>query len=126
VRAKLDRYRAARAALVTDVQARLRDALAGRRRVVVYGAGTHTAELWRACPWIAEQTVAMVDGNPRLQGHPFLGVPVLSPRELPSLAPDLIVISVRTAEPQIAAWLAEQGLGSITVRLYEHAGVAAA
>jgi SAM-dependent methyltransferase len=126
VRAKLDRYRAARAALVAGVQAKLREALSGRSRVVVYGAGTHTSELWRVCPWLAAQTVAMVDGNPRLQGHHFLGAPVLSPRDLPSLAPDAIVISVRTAEPQIAAWLSEQGLGGLTVRLYEHAGVAAA
>ncbi|MEP6916995.1 MAG: class I SAM-dependent methyltransferase [Acidobacteriota bacterium] len=126
VRAKLDRYRAARAALVAGVQSKLREALAGRSRVVVYGAGTHTSELWRACPWLAAQTVAMVDGNPRLQGHRFLGLPVHSPRDLPSLAPDAIVISVRTAESQIAAWLSEQGLGSITVRLYQHAGVAAA
>jgi 2-polyprenyl-3-methyl-5-hydroxy-6-metoxy-1,4-benzoquinol methylase len=126
VRTLIERYRTARASLVAAVQGRLREALAGRRRVVVYGAGTHTAELWRVCPWMAGPTVAMVDGNPRLQGHTFLGVPVLSPRDLPSLAPDLIVISVRTAEPQIAAWLSEQGLGSITLRLYEHAGVAAA
>jgi 2-polyprenyl-3-methyl-5-hydroxy-6-metoxy-1,4-benzoquinol methylase len=126
VRTLLDRYMSARRALAARVDAQLRSALDGRRRVIVYGAGTHTAELWRACPPLASHTIAMVDGNPRLQGHEYLGVPVHSPRDLPSLAPDLVVISVRTAEPQIASWLSGEGLGDITVRLYEHAGVAAA
>lgn len=126
VRALVDRYTSARRALRARIDAQLRSALEGRRRVIVYGAGTHTAELWHACPALASRTIAMVDGNPKLQGHDYLGLPVHSPRELPALAPDLVVISVRTAEPQIASWLAAEGLGDITVRLYEHAGVAAA
>jgi 2-polyprenyl-3-methyl-5-hydroxy-6-metoxy-1,4-benzoquinol methylase len=126
VRAHLARYLDARRRLIARVAARVGEATESCRRVVVYGAGTHTAELWRACPFLAERTVAMVDGNSKLQGHRFLGVPVHSPREILSLEPDRIVVSARTAEPVIAAFLRQHGLEERTVRLYEHAGVAAA
>jgi len=126
VRGHLARYKTARATFINRSRQRLHDALGGATRVVVYGAGTHTAELRRECPALAERTIAMVDGNPRLQGHRFLDVPVHSPRALRSLDPDLVVISVRTAEPQIATFLDEQGLADRVVRFYEHAGVIAA
>ncbi len=126
VRAHLGRYQAAREAFMARARERLREAARGATRMVIYGAGTHTAELWRECPFLAGRTIAMVDGNPRLQGHTFLGVPVRSPRDLASLDPDVVVISVRTAEPQIAGFLAQQGLADRTVRLYDQAGVVAA
>jgi 2-polyprenyl-3-methyl-5-hydroxy-6-metoxy-1,4-benzoquinol methylase len=126
VRGHLAGYRAARQALFSRASLALRRALDGRQRVVIYGAGTHTAELWRACPFLEGRVAAMVDGNPRLQGHQFLGVPVHSPRALAGLAPDLIVISVRTAERQIGEYLAAEGFGPVTLRLYEDAGAAAA
>lgn len=126
VRRLLDRYRAARDAFVARARERLREVAGRSSRIVIYGAGTHTAELWRECPFLADSTIAMVDGNPRLQGHTFLGAPVLSPRELAGLDPEAVVISVRTAEPQIAAFLEQQGLASRTVRLYDQAGVVAA
>jgi SAM-dependent methyltransferase len=126
VRAHLASYHAAREVLVSRVTAHLRRALQDRRRVVVYGAGTHTAELYSRCPFLRAHVVAMVDGNPRLQGHEFLGVPVHRPRALAALDPDLIVISVRTAERQIAEYLAAEGFGPRVLRLYEDTGAAAA
>ena len=125
-RAHLERYLQARASLIARAAGQLRDLVSLGGRVVIYGAGTHTAELWRACPFLAGKTVAMVDGNPALQGHDFLGVPVRSPRELRPLRPDAIVISVRTAEAQIAGFLAAEGFADRTVRLYAEAGTAAA
>jgi FlaA1/EpsC-like NDP-sugar epimerase len=101
-----------------DVSRRLRAAVAARRRVIIYGAGTHTAELMRHCGFLSGHVAAMVDGNPTLQGHRFLGIPVESPRALPELEPDLIVISARTAEQEIAAYLAALGLGDLVVTLY--------
>jgi FlaA1/EpsC-like NDP-sugar epimerase len=126
VRGHLRAYHAAREAFVSRVTARLQRAVRDRRRVVIYGAGTHTAELWRLCPFLSEHVIAMVDGNPRLQGHEFLGVPVHRPRALAQLDPDLIVISVRTAETQIARYLAAEGFGPLVLRLYEDTGAAAA
>jgi 2-polyprenyl-3-methyl-5-hydroxy-6-metoxy-1,4-benzoquinol methylase len=126
VRAHLARYQAARDGFVARARERLLEASRGSARIVIYGAGTHTAELWRECPFLAGRTIAMVDGNPRLQGHTFLGVPVRSPRDLAGLDPDVVVVSVRTAEPQIAGFLAQQGLADRTVRLYDQAGVVAA
>ena len=126
VRNHLRRYLTARQAFIDGARRRLLDAAATARRIVLYGAGTHTAELWSACPFLADRTIAMVDGNPRLQGHTFFDVPVHSPRELTKLEPDLVVISVRTAEPQIASFVAQQGLGGRMVRFYEQAGVVAA
>jgi 2-polyprenyl-3-methyl-5-hydroxy-6-metoxy-1,4-benzoquinol methylase len=126
VRRDLDRYLRARASFIERARGRVAEAIGRSGRVVIYGAGTHTAELWRACPTLASRTVAMVDGNPRLQGHEFLGVRVHSPRELHRLEPDVVVISVRTAEPQIARFLEQEGFADRTVRFYDHAGVAAA
>lgn len=126
VRAHLGRYTAAREAFVQAARQRVDRALAGARRAVIYGAGTHTAEMWQACPGLAAHVVAMVDGNPRLQGHRFLGVPVHSPRELPALGADVVVISVRTAEAQIAEMLEHERLADRVVRFYERAGLAAA
>jgi len=60
----------------------------------------------------------VVDGNPRLQRHRFLGLPVMSPTALLELDPERVVISVRTAEAPIAAFLESQGLGYKTVCLY--------
>lgn len=126
VRQHLAAYMSARTALVCRVSSALQGALAGRTRVVIYGAGTHTAELWHACPFLRGRVRAMVDANPRLQGHTFLGVPVHAPRELATLDPDLVIISVRTAERQIAEYLTANGFGPVVLRLYEGTGAAAA
>ena len=126
VRQHLSAYTSARNALVRRVSSALQQAMTGRTRVVVYGAGTHTAELWHACPFLQGRVTAMVDANARLQGHAFLGTPVHAPRELGGLNPDLIVISVRTAERQIAEYLTANGFGPVMLRLYEGAGAAAA
>ena len=125
VRRHLDAYTSKRQAFVARSRQRLDHALRGASRVVIYGAGTHTAELWHACPALHGRVAAMVDGNPRLQGHEFLSVPVHSPRDLRSLRPDLVVISVRTAESQIAALLDREGLAERVLGFYAHAGVAA-
>lgn len=118
-------YQQRRAALLGRVRAVVDGATAGYARVVVYGAGTHTAELFTACPWLKDRTMALVDGNARLQGHDFLGLPVIGPGGLRDLNPDRVVVSVRTAEAAIAAFLESQGLGARTVRLYEpHAAAA--
>jgi hypothetical protein len=118
VRALVSRYHRARESFVERVRLQL-ETLTRGRRTVIYGAGTHTAEMWDRCPFLADRVFALVDGNPRLQGHHFLGVPVHGPRELPRLAPNLVVVSVRTAEVPIRRFLAEQGYRDRTVTIYD-------
>jgi hypothetical protein len=118
VRSLVDRYRQARESFMTAAAARL-DSLTRRRRTVVYGAGTHTAELWQRCPFLADRVIAFVDGNVRLQGHPFLGIPVHAPHDLPSLGPDVVLVSVRTAEAPIRQVLARYGYSDRAVTMYD-------
>jgi 2-polyprenyl-3-methyl-5-hydroxy-6-metoxy-1,4-benzoquinol methylase len=118
VRALVAGYHRDRQAFVRRVRAEL-DSLTRDRRSVIYGAGTHTAEMWHRCLFLADRVFAFVDGNPRLQGHHFLGMPVHSPRELAQLAPDLVIVSVRTAEAPIRRFLAEQGYRDRTITIYD-------
>jgi hypothetical protein len=118
VRALIERYQRDRESFMNAAASRL-EGLTRGRRTVVYGAGTHTAELWVRCPFLADRVVGFVDGNVRLQGHPFLGRPVHPPSDLPSLDPDIVVVSVRTAEAPIRRALAAYGYRERTVTLYD-------
>jgi 2-polyprenyl-3-methyl-5-hydroxy-6-metoxy-1,4-benzoquinol methylase len=118
VRTLVERYQRDRESFMTAAAARL-DSLTRGRRTVVYGAGTHTAELWARCPFLADRVVGFVDGNVRLQGHSFLGRPVHAPADLPSLDAAVVVVSVRTAEAPIRRALAGYGYGERTVTLYD-------
>ena len=120
VRALAARYHGEREAFVEAASRRLNAATRGRR-TVVYGAGTHTAEMWARCPFLESRVVALVDGNPRLQGHNFLGRAVYPRRDLPRLDPEVIVVSVRTAEAPIRRILADQGYGAQTLTIYDAA-----
>jgi SAM-dependent methyltransferase len=111
-------YAEARNALIRRIDAALKEAVVKSARLVIYGAGTHTAELLQSFPWLIDQCVAFVDGNRDLQGHTYFGRSVLSPLRLGELAPDRIVISAREAEAEIATFLDSLGLGDRAVRLY--------
>jgi SAM-dependent methyltransferase len=118
VRALVERYHGEREAFMSAAAARLERATRGRR-TVVYGAGTHSAEMWARCPFLRDRVIAFVDGNGRLQGHPFLGLPVHPPRDLPRLDPDVVLVSVRTAEAPIRQVLAEYGCADRAVTMYD-------
>lgn len=111
-------YVKARQTLIQGIGRTLEKASVRSARLVIYGAGTHTAELLQSFPWLMDQCVAFVDGNRDLQGHSYFGRPVLSPLRLGELAPDRIVISAREAEAEIATFLAGIGMERLAVRLY--------
>jgi 2-polyprenyl-3-methyl-5-hydroxy-6-metoxy-1,4-benzoquinol methylase len=112
-------YADARRLLIQKISDRMEAAcVRDSKNLVVYGAGTHSAELVQAFPWLLDQCIAFVDGNRDLQGHQYFERPVLSPNRLPDLGADQIVISAREAETEIANYLETLGLSSLAVRLY--------
>lgn len=111
-------YSEARERLIQWIGGTLEEAGVKSARIVIYGAGTHTAELLQSFPWLIDHCVAFVDGNRELQGHSYFGRPVLSPLRLGELATDLIVISAREAEAEITTFLDSIGMEGLAVRLY--------
>jgi 2-polyprenyl-3-methyl-5-hydroxy-6-metoxy-1,4-benzoquinol methylase len=111
-------YAEARETLIQRIGGNLEEAGVKSARLVIYGAGTHTAELLQRFPWLMDQCVAFVDGNRDLQGHSYFGRPVLSPLHLGELVPDRIVISAREAETEISTFLDSMGMEGLAVRLY--------
>jgi len=72
-------------------------------RVVVFGAGEHTENLF---VWtdIAQATiVAIVDSNPLLHGSEFRSWKVQSPAELPLLRPDVVLLSSASSQEEMYA-----------------------
>jgi hypothetical protein len=112
-------YADARRLLIQKISDRLEAArVRDSKNLVIYGAGTHSAELVQAFPWLLDQCIAFVDGNRDLQVHQYFERPVLSPTRLPDLGSDQIVISAREAEAEISNYLETLGLSSPAVRLY--------
>jgi hypothetical protein len=70
-------------------------------RVVVYGAGEHTANLFKWTDLQQANIVGLIDGNPDLTGRVYWSLPVLAPAQLPELKPDVIVLSSMTAYAQM-------------------------
>jgi hypothetical protein len=62
-------------------------------RVMLYGAGEHTARLFQWTRIAQANLVGLADGNPALHGQDRHGFRVRSPREILSLAPDVVAIS---------------------------------
>jgi hypothetical protein len=89
-------------------------------RVVIYGAGEHTANLFKWTDLNQANVVGLVDSNPSLAGEVYWSLPVSGPGQLASLAPDAIVISSMFAEDQMyLAARALVGADVEVVRLYE-------
>ncbi len=113
-------YAHARGLLIQNISKRLQAAgVRDSKRLVIYGAGTHSAELVREFPWLLDSCIAFVDGNRDLQGHQYFERPVFSPMRLPELGFDQIVISAREAEAEISMYLGTLGLSASAVQLYE-------
>ena len=91
-------------------------------RVAIYGAGYHTECLLDATDLRRADLVALVDENPAKQGTKVLGLPVVSPRELPALAPDVVVISSYDFQAEMVESLRRVGLGEVpTLTFYSEA-----
>jgi hypothetical protein len=62
-------------------------------RVLLYGAGEHTARLFQWTGLARAPLVGLADGNPALHGQERHGLRVIAPREIPALRPDVVLIS---------------------------------
>lgn len=76
------------------------------RSVVLYPAGQYSMELL-AGTTLGAVVVGLGDGNERIRGQVRMGKRVYAPEDLPSLAPDLVLITSPLHEMQIAERLAQ-------------------
>lgn len=89
------------------------------QKVMIYGAGEHTAMLLGQPPMKRVHIMGLIDKNPRLKGLVRFGYSVHSPDALMDLNPDVILISSRAFEQQIALELQERGIPAEKIqRLY--------
>jgi SAM-dependent methyltransferase len=66
---------------------------ASRRKIVVWGVGTHTQHLLTSSPLRDANIVAFVDSNPNYQGRTLHGAPVLAPAALASHSEPILISS---------------------------------
>jgi len=89
-------YALAERQLVDGVCVRVEAALARwhavGRRVAIYGAGLHSAQLG-ALVDLPRHVTCFIDGDPAKQGTTFLGLPVYAPEHLPELCIGAVLIS---------------------------------
>jgi len=115
------RYLEKREKLITLIQQRFESIeLDHFKSIIIYGAGTHTAELLNRFPFLKESCIGFVDGNKDFQGHPYFGKMVYSPGKLPTLSFDAIVISAREAEGEILQCLESVNLADRAIPIYKH------
>lgn len=74
---------------------------AGRRRVVLYGAGYHTRQCWAALAEPPVAVLAIVDDAKGGAGRRLWGFPVVTTQEALALQPDAVVLSSNTFEDQL-------------------------
>jgi glycosyltransferase involved in cell wall biosynthesis len=96
-----------------------------RKRVLVYGAGEHTVALFKLTSLRDAHVVGIADRSPGLQGERQWGLEVVAPSEIPSLRPDVVLISSAANQDEIAAHLVYlEGMGIEVVTLYGDGDVA--
>jgi len=72
----------------------------GKRRLLIYGAGEHTKRLINDVDFSGIDLLGIVDKH-RFGDHPFLGHTVFAPADIPSMAPDAVLISSQSFEDEI-------------------------
>lgn len=93
-------------------------------RVVIFGAGEHTANLFKWTELLRANITAIVDSNPQLAGEVYWGVPLSAPASLPELDADVVLISSMFAQDQMADIVRRLRPGVEIVRLYDNAASA--
>ncbi|MAY75473.1 MAG: hypothetical protein CMJ31_12320 [Phycisphaerae bacterium] len=119
----LDRNHAS-AALTQPVATRVQEALdtlaaRGARRVVIYGAGTHTLKAAQALASPPVDILAIADDDARRHGDKLWGYPIVALDDVERLRPDAIVLSSDSFEDKL--WAKAAGYGSLgidVIRLY--------
>jgi hypothetical protein len=70
-------------------------------RVVIYGAGVHTEQLFKSTRLLRAGLVGMADGSSSLQGTSVWGLPVVAPNQIMELKPDAVLISSKAWQAEI-------------------------
>lgn len=86
-----------------------------RRRVAVFGAGTHTEFLLRYSELSQAEIVCILDSNPKKWGTRFMGSPVVSPDRADEFAADVIVISSQAFHREMYEAVREYTAGGVEV-----------
>jgi hypothetical protein len=94
----------------------------GARRVILYGAGTHTRATLPVALDSGLRVEAIIDDNPASQGSMFEGVPVISLDRAIALAPDAIVLSANSFEE--ALWTRSSKARSAGIEVVRMYGIA--
>lgn len=99
----------------------------GMKRIVLYGAGTHTRAIGEALMDPGVEIVGIIDDDHRRHGQRLWGFPIISPAAALELKPDAIILSANSFEDQL--WektAAHRAAGIRVARLYGGAEPAAA
>jgi len=82
------------------------------KRAVIWGAGSKGVTFANVVAAPQDCLIAMVDVNPRKHGRfiPGAALPVVSPAEIPKLAPDVVLVSNHVYAEGIRDMVTEQGL----------------
>jgi len=108
-------------ALMRRIDAALRDALVGHKRVIVWGTGHLAFKLLRDTV-LSEKCVTFVDGSPQKQGLHIGGRPVLGPDGLARDASPIVITSMHAADAIADAITQRFGTARRIIRLPEGAG----
>jgi len=110
----MEEYSARKRLFHQEIKERLRG-ISGK--IIVYGAGLHTAQLFRSGVLEGLNVEAVVDSNPQRWGSLFDGFEVLSPQLLAD-GKFTVVISSHESQQQIADYLVDNFPESRPVKLY--------
>lgn len=89
------------------------------RRVLFYSAGQVTEVLIQALSETTLELLAVVDDDPRKQGRPFYGYPVIGPEEIPHYEPDAVLITTFRYRREILERLRPLNLEAQGIRVVE-------
>jgi hypothetical protein len=114
----LARYIIESAAVDARVRRTIQDGARGRE-LLVWGAGTHTQRLFAVGAFSGIRIAAIVDSNPKYQGHDLNGIPVVSPRSIRERT-EPILVSTRGFQREIRDQIRDQlKLENEVILLYE-------
>jgi SAM-dependent methyltransferase len=119
LRGRLQAYVDVSAQLMRDIDAHLRQALAGAQRVIVWGTGELTAKLLVDTELARANVVGFVDSNPVNQGRVLRGRPIVPPDTLRS-GDEIIVVASILHAPGITRAIRDLGLANPIVTLTAH------
>lgn len=87
--------------LIDKIQRRLENALSGKNKIAIYGAGIHTRYLVDHYPNLIKKLIIFIDSDPKKIGTFFLGIEIVSLETALQHNLDAIIISSHAFESEI-------------------------